>query len=179
MIRDIHTTFSVGLSVGSVPPNAHHNCVRNVTFRNAHMTVPIKGIYVKSNPGTHGTGLIENINYENISGDGSLWYPIWIGPQQQHQPRGHGTGCSFFYPIDPVCPTNPLVTILNIRLVNVTFVNSLLMPGVVLCDKSNPCTGMLFDNVTVSGQFDIRSTWSCHNLQQPTLRNVSPPLQCQ
>ena len=43
------------------------------------MIAPIKAIYIKSNPGTHGTGLIENIRYINIRGAGSLMMPIWIG----------------------------------------------------------------------------------------------------
>jgi len=27
--------LGVGLSIGSVPPNSQHNCIRNITFRNS------------------------------------------------------------------------------------------------------------------------------------------------
>ena len=39
-----------GASIGSVPPNVNHNCVRNITFRNISMPHTGKGVYVKSNP---------------------------------------------------------------------------------------------------------------------------------
>ena len=50
------------------------------------MRYPIKGIYVKPNPGDHGDGLIQNITYENFVMETPIWWAIWIGPQQQHQP---------------------------------------------------------------------------------------------
>jgi hypothetical protein len=43
------------------------------------MISPIKAIYIKSNPGDKGTGLVENIRYNNIKGYGALMMPIWIG----------------------------------------------------------------------------------------------------
>ena len=36
------------MSVGSVPPHRHVNCVRNVTFRRIDFTRPFKAIYVKT-----------------------------------------------------------------------------------------------------------------------------------
>jgi polygalacturonase len=65
-VHDIRTNFSVGMTIGSVPPNSNVNCVRDVTFRNVHMAYPLKGIYLKSNPGTSGQGVIKNITYENV-----------------------------------------------------------------------------------------------------------------
>ena len=56
MIENIIVKLGVGLSVGSVPPNGGHNCVRNIYFRNANFTRPLKGIYVKTNPGDSGSG---------------------------------------------------------------------------------------------------------------------------
>lgn len=64
--EDIETWYTVGMTIGSVPPHGGENCVRNVVFKNVHMHKPLKGIYVKSNPGTSGTGLIKNITYENF-----------------------------------------------------------------------------------------------------------------
>ena len=51
------------MTIGSVPPDRGCNCVRNITFRNVHVMKALKGIYVKTNPGDEGTGLIENIYY--------------------------------------------------------------------------------------------------------------------
>lgn len=46
------------MSVGSVPPNQGCNCIRNIVFKNVRMIRPLKGIYVKTNPGDVGTGLV-------------------------------------------------------------------------------------------------------------------------
>jgi polygalacturonase len=55
--------FSVGMTIGSVPPNSNYACVRNVVFRNITMILPFKAIYVKTNPGENGYGEITNILY--------------------------------------------------------------------------------------------------------------------
>lgn len=34
LAEDIQSTFTVGMSLGSVPPNDDHACIRNITFRN-------------------------------------------------------------------------------------------------------------------------------------------------
>lgn len=147
--------YSTGLTIGSVPPNADVNCVRNVTFRDSVMHRPLKAIYIKPNPGTVGTGIIENIFYENIVIDHALWWTVWIGPQQQNQPGADGadTGCNFLFPFIPECPTQPLVTMKNIQLRNVIATETLPLfegPGVILCDAANPCTDFVFYNVTNS-----------------------------
>ena len=74
--------YSVGMSIGSVSPSDQHSCVRNVTFRNIEFDHPLKAIYIKTNPGDHGTGIIEDITYENISYKKAIWWGIYIGPQQ-------------------------------------------------------------------------------------------------
>lgn len=145
--------YSTGLTIGSVPPNSNTNCVRGVVFRNNTMHRPLKAIYIKSNPGSSGTGIIENILYEDIAIDHALWWTIWIGPQQQNQPGGDdtATGCNFLFPFVPVCPTQPLVTMNNIILRNVHAVETIPIfegPGVILCDATNPCTNFVFENVT-------------------------------
>ena len=35
LVENITIRLGVGLSIGSVPPNTQHNCVRNITFRNS------------------------------------------------------------------------------------------------------------------------------------------------
>lgn len=34
LVEDLEVVFGIGMTIGSVPPNSHYNCVRNVTFRN-------------------------------------------------------------------------------------------------------------------------------------------------
>jgi polygalacturonase len=62
-VEDIYTKFGIGMTVGSVAPNEDHACIQNVHFKNVRMDYPIKAIYVKSNPGNHGDGIIKNITY--------------------------------------------------------------------------------------------------------------------
>jgi hypothetical protein len=68
---------AVGMTIGSVPPNNGINCVRNVTFRDIVFHQPFKALYLKSNPGDSGSGIVENINYINIVINTPLWYPLW------------------------------------------------------------------------------------------------------
>lgn len=52
LIENAKVFLGVGMTIGgSVPPDVGCNCVRNITFRNVHVTKALKGIYVKSNPG--------------------------------------------------------------------------------------------------------------------------------
>ena len=53
--------------------------MRNVTFRNITFKHPYKAVYVKSNPGTHGDGIIENILYDGLKVEYPLWWGIYIG----------------------------------------------------------------------------------------------------
>jgi hypothetical protein len=46
------------VTIGSVPPHERTNCIRNITFQNVVMKWPWKGIYVKTNPGDIGDGII-------------------------------------------------------------------------------------------------------------------------
>ena len=61
------------MSIGSVPPNTHHNCVNNVTFSNVMFDTPFKAIYIKTNPGDEGTGSISNIHYKDMV----IKNPVW------------------------------------------------------------------------------------------------------
>eukprot|EP01098_Paradermamoeba_levis_P006122 TRINITY_DN2541_c0_g1_i1.p1 TRINITY_DN2541_c0_g1~~TRINITY_DN2541_c0_g1_i1.p1 ORF type:complete len:556 (+),score=189.58 TRINITY_DN2541_c0_g1_i1:98-1669(+) len=165
LVRNATVIYGVGMTIGSVPPNLGVNCIRNVTFTDIRFRRPIKAIYLKTNPGEEGTGVIDQILYKNLQVDGTLWQPIWLGPQQQRQPGTKGTGCSFLYPIVKTCPTQPRINITNIIFQDITMVNSLLMPGVVLCDPANPCKGVVFKNVTNSGRFVLGSDYVCLNAQ--------------
>lgn len=149
LVEDIRITYGVGASVGSVRPNTAVNCIRNVTFRDIMFDKPLKAIYIKPNPGTDGTGIIDSITYENIYAKNPLWWSIWVSTQQQAQPgNGTNTGCSFLFPLfNTTCPTQPRVPVTNLTLRNVTMVDALLSPGILRCDPAGPCTGWLFENV--------------------------------
>ena len=158
-VRDINVTFSTGMTVGGIPPNKKYSCVRNVTFSNVNMTHPYKGIYVKTTPSgnsekqnltTPGSGgEITNIHYENFNIHTPLWWGIYIGPQQMKEPDGKGPGC-LLYPLKP-CDCEPLISMNNVTLTNIHQYNTLLTPGIIRCDKTNPCTGMNWSNVTSDG----------------------------
>lgn len=154
LIEDIHVRFGVGMTIGSVPPHALVNCVRNITFRNVDFTTPIKAIYVKTNPGHTGSGIIDGITYENIYAKSPLWWSIYIAQQQQDQPGGVDTNCSFFYPLgnssSSTCAANPLITISNIVLRNITMEDAVLSAGLILCNATNPCNGFVMDAVNIS-----------------------------
>lgn len=80
LVENAIVYFSVGMTIGSVPPNIGVHCIRNVTFRNVKMSYPFKGVYIKSNHGDEGWGIIENIFYENFEIIEPLFFPIYIGP---------------------------------------------------------------------------------------------------
>jgi len=82
-IEDIYTFNGVGMSVGTVAPNPDHNCIDGVIFRNIVMDYPLKGIYLKNNPGKKGDGIVQNIRYENLTMNYPVWWAIYVGPQQQ------------------------------------------------------------------------------------------------
>jgi len=67
------------------------------------------------------------------------------------EPNGDGPGC-MTYPIGG-CETQPLITISNITLRNVTSKGGILPAGILRCNVSNPCTGFTFDNVDVRSEF--------------------------
>ena len=158
-------SFGVGMSIGSVPPNSNINCIRDVWIRNVKFVNPIKAIYVKTNSGKDGFGIIDNINYQNISIEGPILWPIYIGPQQQKEPDGGGDG---IWP-----PPQPLVNVTNILLQNVTSDNGWLNAGVLRCAESNPCRGIVFDNVHVSG-WDSE-VYVCENTQGSVTKSTPIP----
>lgn len=147
LIRNVTIRYSVGATIGSVSPSIHENCIRNVTFEEVSFHEALKAVYIKSNPGDVGTGLIENIMYSNINVVSSVWYPIWIGPQQQKQPGSAGKGCSFTFPLKgSKCQPHPLVTIRNITLRDCNFSGGTTLPGVILGNATNPIS-VSFENV--------------------------------
>ena len=173
-----------GASIGSVPPHEDHNCVRNVTFRNITMPDTGKGVYVKSNPECASDGSktseITDILYEDIEISKPSWWPVWIGPQQQHEPGSAlGDKCALDYPVGP-CPTQDCVDFRNITLRRIKITDPLFSPGVILGNASNPMTGIVFDNVTVErpGVFPFDKKYKCEYANGMVLGDTSPVPGC-
>lgn len=154
LVENCQVVYSVGMTIGSVPPNNNHACVRDVTFRNISFDTPIKAVYVKTNPGNSGSGEITNILYEDLTIRMPIWWGIYIGPQQQKQPDGDGPGC-MLYPIIKECHTQPRITIKNVTLRNIYSTEGILPPGIIRCNETNPCTDFNFENVYVTGWFTL------------------------
>ena len=164
-VENSRVVLGVGMSIGSVPPNDDINCVRNVWFRNIEFEHPFKAIYVKTNSGNSGFGIIDNINYQNITIHSPILWPIYIGPQQQKEPDGGGDG---IWP-----PPQPLVNITNILLQNVTSDGGWLNAGVLRCAASNPCTGITFNEVKVSGW--ASAFYVCENMRGKVVESSPDP----
>ena len=178
LIDKSNITWGVGATIGSVGPNTEVACVRNVVFRDIHFQHPLKAIYVKPNPGNSGTGIIDNITYENIVAETPLWWAIWVSTQQQAQPGGGAnTHCSFFYPLpNTTCPTQPRVPVTRLYLRNVLMNNPLLSPGVLRCDPAGPCTGWEWTNVSMPSVFNwpMGPHFLCQAVVNASWTNVGP-----
>jgi len=174
LIEDIQVAWGVGMTIGSVPPNDAFNCVRNITFRNVNFAHPIKAIYVKTNPGDHGFGIISDILYENMTIHDPVWWVIYVGPQQQQQPGGAGPGC-MLYPLDERCPTDPRVPIYNVTLRNIVSTGGELSPGIIRCNATKPCHGFVFDNVNVQGTDWPHNGYICENIYGRVINSHPDP----
>jgi hypothetical protein len=169
LLEDL-TLTGFGATIGSVPPHADGNCVRNITFRRVRMPGSGKGIYVKSNPSCDSPtsrATISDIVFEDFVIDNPRWWAIWIGPQQQHEPHeALGDKCALTYPINPHCPTQGCVDFRNILLKNIVIISPWLSPGVLLGNSSNPMKGIVFDNVTVhnASAFPFGPDYRCENV---------------
>ena len=160
-----------------------NNCIDNVHVARVNFTTPLKAIYIKPNPAKAppATGSITNILYEDVNIADPVWFSIWIGPQQQQQPGSAGTGCSFLFPLpNTTCPTDPEVTVANITLRRVRVSNTLMSPGVMLMNATNPGRNVTFDGVV----FTNYSTWPvsggylCENVLGRAIGGTSPVPPC-
>mmetsp|Transcript_35006 Transcript_35006/g.25483 ORF Transcript_35006/g.25483 Transcript_35006/m.25483 type:complete len:102 (-) Transcript_35006:145-450(-) len=52
------------------------------------------------------------------------------------------------------CDTQPRITIKDVTLRNITSTGGIFPPGVLRCHESNPCTGMVFEDVHITGWWD-------------------------
>ena len=171
IIENINVYWGVGLSIGSVS-STKQNCIRNITFQNIKAIYSIKFIYIKTggiDNSTYINGIIENIVYRNMSNKNGLLWNIYIGPQQQKEPDGTGEG---IWP-----DVNPYVIIRNILLQNVYVEKSYTSPGVIRCNKTNPCQNITFQNVTINSVF--KNSYICtdkRTIQGTYDNNTNPKL---
>ena len=167
------------MSIGSLSPSAGRNCIRNITARNWRMIRPLKSIYVKSNPGHEGTGIIENLHFQNFTMDRPVWWCIYIGPQQMKEPDGDGPGC-MYYPFGKgVCETEPRVTMRNITLEDIQIHNSLFYPYTIRCNATNPCKDINFYNVrTDKWRVGQKQNGYVCEYAMGKGRNNLPPIHC-
>jgi hypothetical protein len=197
MLFERLTLTGFGASVGSVPPSADVNCVRNLTFRNLSMPGTGKGIYIKSNPScgagvdrfgrtVQKTSVLEDITFEDVNISRPIWWAVWIGPQQQHEPGSAlGDKCALAYPLRDTCPTQGCSTFSNITLRRVTIEEPLLSPGVILGNVSNPMRGLTLEDVNVkfgpnpkSGAWPWGRTYLCQAAALTSLGGTSPAPVC-
>ena len=73
LVENCSVILGVGMSLGSIGPSGDCACLRNITFRNVRMMRPLKRIYVKTNPGNSGSGIVTDILYKNFT----MYQPIW------------------------------------------------------------------------------------------------------
>jgi len=72
-----------------------------------------------------------------------IFFPIYLGPQQQKQPDGGGDG---IWP-----PPNPRVNFSDISFINITSTRGWLNAGVLRCNETNPCKRIHMENVHITG----------------------------
>lgn len=167
LVENATSKWGSGMAIGTVPPSTDFDCVRNVTFRNIHMQHPFKGVYIKTYPSSSGTAIIENVQFVNMSILRPVYWPIYIGPHHD------GPGCLH---IDK-CKAESKVTIRNISFRDIEIRDAGLYPYLILCDKSNPCTGILLNNVHTNLWMRGGRTTRCFNAQVEQI-NTSPEVTC-
>lgn len=168
---DISTEFTVGMSIGSVPPHTGCNCIRDVVFEDIRMFLALKSIYVKTNPGDEGTGLVQNITFTNFTVTDPVWFAPYIGPQQMSSSYG-GPGC-LLWPLVPGCQTNPRITIKDILLKDIAVTGKSLFGATIRGNVSNPITGIVLDNVQQQQPF-----LACENAEVKAVGGTSPVPSC-
>jgi hypothetical protein len=138
----------VGLTIGSIGSST----VRNITFRDCYMHHPAKGIYMKFRGGT---GLIEDVTYENITIDEPHDSAIWIGPAQQSDSNELCAAhpCSICWPTVPTAKCGyPYGAIYrNITLRDIKVLSPKKPHSFVMANSSSPMQGVTFANVVVTG----------------------------
>jgi polygalacturonase len=143
LFERIHAS-GLGLVIGSIGGST----VRNITFRDSYMHKTYKGIYTKF----RGSGLIQDVLYENIVMFEPEQWPIWIGPAQQADSIDicKADPCSLCWPDIPFAECNMPADAqyINLTLRNITVINPA-SSGVILGSTKNPIQNLTFDGVVI------------------------------
>lgn len=171
LIERIHAS-GLGLTIGSIG----NSVVRNITFRDCHMHNTYKGIYAKF----RGSGLIQDILYENIVMESPEQWPIWIGPAQQADNVDicYADPCSLCWPMIPFaqCKMPKDAAYIDITLRNITIINPKQSPGVLFGSDNTPMQNVIFDNVVVKNP--PANYYLCKNVQGVATGNTYPVPPC-
>jgi len=166
----------IGLTIGSIS----NDTVQNVTFRDAYMHNPYKGIYMKFKR----FGLIKDITYENIVIDSPSQTPIWIGPAQQSDSLNLCAAhpCSLCWPTVPFaeCKAPYNGTYENILLKNITINNAKHSPGVLIAHPDTPMKNITFEDVVFNnpGTKPFGPDYHCENVQGVAKGKTWPVPKC-
>jgi len=182
-----------GAAIGSLNPNIYSPCIDGVRMERINMPGTGKGIYVKPNGNAcddpEVTGSISNIYFKDVTITKPLWWGIWIGPQQQHQPgTSLGYKCALTWPISGQCPAPSCVSVENVALEDVSIVDPVWpWTGAIMGNSTNPMTGVTLVNTATSpirnGLLDIlagqpRQTYAgCENAEGSYF-NATPAPDC-
>ncbi|KYR01689.1 hypothetical protein DLAC_01694 [Tieghemostelium lacteum] len=149
----------LGLTIGSIGESS----VRNITFRDCYMHKTYKGIYTKF----RGSGIIENVLYENIVIFEPEQWGIFIGPAQQADNVDIclPNPCSLCWPELPFAKCNmpQNASYIDITLRNITVINPTERTGVIMGSETNPMQGVVFDGVVF--QNPPSNYFVCENVQ--------------
>jgi hypothetical protein len=101
-----------------------------------------------------------------------FWWPIWIGPQQQHEPNTKlDLKCPLAWPLpgSTSCPTPGCVDIENITLRHIHIYEPVISPGVILGNATNPIKNLVIENlwVTESKSKPWLGKWPFHEKKYP------------
>jgi hypothetical protein len=99
-----------------------------------------------------------------------FWWSIWIGPQQQHQPKSKiGLKCSLTWPIEPHCPSPGCVHFENITLREIYIHGPVISPGVIMGNETNPIKNLVIEglHVTENKYKPWHGKWPFHEKRYP------------
>ncbi|KNC52979.1 uncharacterized protein AMSG_09154 [Thecamonas trahens ATCC 50062] len=148
------------------------SCSQDMYVYNMSVVVGV-GMSIGSVPPAVGTNCVRNITFDTQQDQPHSGPP----PPRATLTGPANTGCSFFYPIDPVCPTQPRVPITNVVVDSFTADKTLMLPGVILCNATKPCSGLSFSSVAITGDFVVQPDWSCHNADVVQTQ-TTPAIKC-
>ena len=79
------------------------------------------------------------------------------------------------YPLT-ACETQPRITLYNITLKNIDIEGSVLPPGIIRCNETNPCHDFTFENVNVRSLYTkLRMNYIMENVYGEVINSFPDP----